>query len=73
MIGYHSGVLAYKIVNSGKPKYLARKLIQRKDGMNLRRGPNGLQIPNKSLSISKEGFLYRGASLLNKVGFKLRN
>ena len=73
MIGYHSAILAYKIIKSGKPTYLARKLIQKKEGMQLRGRLGRIHPPTKKLSISKEGFLYRGACILNKLDDNLRN
>ena len=73
MIGYHSAVLAYKIVSTGKPEYLAKRLKQRKEGVNLREREGNIQAYNQRLSISKEAFLHRGACLLNKLGDNLRN
>ena len=60
-------------MNSGKPKYLADKLLQRQEGRDLRGRLGSIHMPNKNLSISKESFLYRGACLLNKLGDNLRN
>ena len=73
LIAYHSAVLAYKVVNSGKPQYLAQKLRQRKEGMVLRGRLGSLEQSNKTLSISKEGFLYRAACIMNKLDDSLRN
>ena len=73
MIGYHTAILAYKIVKSGKPTYLATKLIQQKEGMELRGRLGRIHPAKKKLFISKEGFLYRGACILNKLDDNLRN
>ena len=73
MIAYNSAVLTFKIVNSGKPKYLADKLLQRQEGSELRGRLGSIHMPKMNLSISKESFLYRGACLLNKLGDNLRN
>ena len=67
MIGYHSAVLAYKIVSTGKPEYLAKRLKQRKEGVNLREREGSIQAYNKRLSISKEAFLHRGAWPNNSI------
>ena len=73
MIAYHSSVLAYKIINSGKPSYLAQRLQQRSEDKGLRGRLGSIQQVKKSLSISKEGFVYRGVSLMNKLDDNLRN
>ena len=71
MIAYHSAVLTYKIINSGKPSYLAQKLKQNRVGL---RGHLGnIQQKNIKLSIAKEGFIHRGATLLNKLDGNLIN
>ena len=73
MIAYHSAVLTYKIINSGKPSYLAQKFQQNKEVMPLRGNLGKIQQANKKLSIVKEGFVCRGATLLNKLDDNLRN
>ena len=73
LIVYQSAVLAYKIMNSGKPSYLAQKLRQRNEGMNLRGRLGSIGHKNKTLSISKEGFLYRATCIMNKLDDNLRN
>lgn len=72
MIAYQSSVLAFKIVKSGKPEYLAKKLALRREGMPLRGGAGFIHPSSKKLSISKEGFLYRGACLMNKLDENIR-
>ena len=73
MIAYHSAVLAFKILNSGKPEYLANKLTKRTEGVELRGRSGSIHTSKKSLSISKEAFLHRGACLMNKLEDNLRN
>ena len=73
MIAYHTTVLAHKIVRTGKPSYLKERLVERSGVMNLRRGQRNVIQRNVKLAISKEGFIYRGASLLNRLGEELRN
>ena len=73
LIAYQSAVLAYKIMNSGKPSYLAQKLRQRNEGMKLRGRLGSIGHKNKTLSISKEGFLYRATCIMNKLDDNLRN
>ena len=50
----------HKIMKSQKPTYLAKKLQVRHDGRNLRGYSGVVQSSNHSISIVKEGFLYRG-------------
>ena len=73
MVGYQSAVLAYKIVNSGKPSYIANKLKQRQEGMQLRGRLGSMGQVKKKLSISKEGFIFRGGCILNRLDDNLRN
>ena len=73
MIAYHSGVLAYKIVKAGKPNYIAEKLTRKDVGKKLRGNLGRISIKKKKLAISREGFIYRAALLLNKIDEDLRN
>ena len=73
MIAYHSTLLAYKIVQTGKPSYLKEKLQEKKGTMKLRGKSGSINIQNKKLTISKEGFTYRAAVLLNKLDEEVRN
>ena len=73
MIAYQSAVLTFKIINSGKPSYLAQKLQQNNEKMALRGNLGTIHQKNKKLSIAKEGFIHRGASLMNKLDDNLRN
>ena len=73
MIAYHTALLAYKIVKTNKPSYLAEKLQRRNVGVNLRGNKGSIVQRNKKLALSKEGFVYRGTALLNKLSVELRN
>ena len=66
--------MVFKVLKSGKPTYIARKLgITREAGMATRGwdGPT-VKIPNYYLDISRGGFMYRGAKLFNKLPRTLR-
>ena len=73
MIAYHTALLAYKIVKKNRPSYLAEKLQRRNVGVSLRDNQGSIVQRNKKLALSKEGFVYRGAALLNKLSVELRN
>ena len=73
MIAYQTAVTTFKIIQSNKPSYLAKKLKVRKEGMSLRGGRGSVVHSDHSLSIAREGFLYRGATLINKLDASLRN
>ena len=72
MIAYQTSVMAYKIVNSKKPTYLAQRLQVVQPDIELRGNPRMVTQPGYKLGISREGFLYRSASLLNMMDEKLR-
>ena len=73
MIAYQTLVTTHKIVNSGKPTYIAQKMKTRVPSMKLRGRLGSIQQAGCSLSITKEGFIYRGANLFNKISENLRN
>ena len=72
MIAYHTTVLAYKIVKAGKPSYIKERLQEKRCGIGLRNKHRSILVNNKKLAISREGFIYRAATLLNKIGEELR-
>ena len=72
MIAYQTAVLTHKIVLSGKPGYIADKLKPRQANARLRGGAGILTIPHYKLSLSREGFIYRGAILFNKLDRNIR-
>ena len=73
MIAYHTTVLAYKIMKSGKPSSLAGRLRYREGGKNLRGDVGSIVVRGRNLEISRESFIYRASVLLNSIGEALRN
>ena len=65
MIAYQTAVMAYKVLTSKKPEYLADKLKILNVGGSLRKKTGSISLPRYSLSISREGFLYRASTILN--------
>ena len=72
MIAFQTAVLAFKIIKSGKPSYIARKLQRQEAGMTLRESQERIFVKNTRLTISREGFIHRAALLLNSLGIELR-
>ena len=72
MIAYQTAVTTYKIVRSGKPSYIADKMKSREMSLNVRQGGGKVQQPGYTLNIAREGFIYRGASIFNKLEVSLR-
>ena len=72
MVAYQTAVATYKIVKSGKPKYIAEKMQARQMKLNIRQGGGTVKLPGYTLNIAREGFIYRGASLFNKLDVSLR-
>ena len=70
LIAYQTAMSVYKILRTGKPSYLAKKLTM--TTRNLRGNQGNINQGRKSLSISKEGFLYRGALLFNSLEADVR-
>ena len=69
MIAFSTLLMVFKVLKSGKPTYLARKIpVIREAGMAVRGwdGPT-VKVPNYYLDISRAGFIYRGAKLFNKL------
>ena len=73
MIAYQTAVTTYKIVKSGKPSYIASKMKVRQTNQNTRLGESTLQVPKYKLNIAREGFIFRGASIYNKLDECLRS
>ena len=72
MIAYQTAVMAHKIVKTKKPEYLASKIQERNVYGGLRGRWGSIGQPSYTLSISKEGFLYRAATILNMMEENLR-
>ena len=69
MIGFQTMLMTFKIIKSKKPAYLAKRMQEKP--RDLRRAGN-LNQKKSSLSIKKEGFVYRGQALMNKLNVSLR-
>ena len=72
MIAYHTAVSTYKIVQSGKPSYIAAKMQVRQGNQNTRQGAGTVSQPGYTLNMAREGFIYRGATIFNKLDESLR-
>ena len=73
MVAYQTALSTYKIVKSGKPSYIAAKMKLRQMNLNTRQGVGTVQRPRYTLNIAREGFIYRGATIYNKLDECLRN
>ena len=73
MIAYQTAVTTYKIVKSGKPSFIASKMKVRQSNQNTRLGESTLQVPKCNLNIAREGFIFRGATIYNKLDECLRS
>ena len=72
MIASQTIIITYKLLKSKKPGYLSKKLTEKQTGQNLRGIAGSLDQPKQSLSISKEGFINRGRTLMNIMDASLR-
>ena len=72
MTAYHTALTTHKIIQSGKPSYIAEKFKVRNMNQNTRQGAGTLVPPSYSRNIPREGFIYRGAVLHNKLPVSLR-
>ena len=72
MIAYHTAITTHKIIKSGKPSYIAENFKMRNMNQNIRQGAGTLVLPSYSRNIPREGFIYRGAVLHNKLPVSLR-
>ena len=73
MVAFQTAVGTYKIVKSGKPKYLATRLRVKQANLNTRHGAGTVVTPGYRLNIAREGFIYRGAQVYNKLDARLRS
>ena len=73
MIAYFTVVMTHKIVQSGKPSYFADRMQPRLTSMRLRGKAGVLTVPRCTLSVSREGFVYRGTILYNSLPENIRN
>ena len=72
LITYQTAVMSYKIIQSKKPAYIAERMQVRTKKMRLRGNLGGVEQHGRTLAIAKEGFICRGASILNKLEENLR-
>ena len=72
LVAYQTAVSTYKIVQSGKPAYISNKMKPRLMNHNTRQGANILNVPKYKLNIAREGFIFRGATIYNKLDEHLR-
>ena len=73
MIAYQTTVAVHKVVQSNKPTYLANKMKVKNQSMHLRGRLGSIGQPEHSLSIAREGFVFRGVSIFNKLDESLKN
>ena len=74
LTAYHSLMMTHRVVTSGQPAYLAKKLELRTqgEGMFPQRQANTIALPNVDLTLSRSGFCYRGAALWNSLPADMR-
>ena len=71
MIAYQTAVATYKVVKSGTPSYIASKLKVRQTNSDTRQGAGKVVPPVYKKNIPREGFIYRGAQVYNKLEAEL--
>ena len=67
----------FRVLKSGKPKYLADKMqLRRPGGDNVARVPlrhqHTITIERRDIAVARGGFVYRGAALFNSLPLELR-
>ena len=76
LTAFHTIMTVFRAVISGFPKYLHDKLALRIPGQNDRlipqRQTHTIQVPNGNLTLSRGGFIFRGATLWNMMPVDLR-
>ena len=72
MIAFQTMMMMQKILQSKKPTYLANKITEGGGERHLRGGSRSLNTSNLSLSISREGFVNRGTTLMNMLDATVR-
>ena len=75
LTAYHTIMIVHRVINSGYPKYLFDKLKLKQPGDRIfpHRQLNTIQVPNVNLTLSRGGFIYRGATLWNLLPATLRS
>ena len=76
LIAYFTLITVFRVLQSGKPKYLHDKLKIRcpvnNDGIFPHRHTNTIEVPAVQLTLSRSGFIYQGALLYNNLPLQLR-
>ena len=75
LVASQTMVMVHKVIQHNRPAYLSARLKARNedDGRRLQaKGKGIISVPNLRLSISREGFIYRGRILFNKLPEELR-
>ena len=72
MVACQTAVMTHKIVQTRKPCYIADKMKPRPSQRRLRGGAGMLHMPQYKLSVSREGFIYRGAYVYNMLDEHIR-
>ena len=75
MVAYHTLTMVHKVIQTGKPEYIANKLEVEHGSVLERRawGGTSIKVPQYHLDISRAGFIYRGASLFNSQTRSIRD
>ena len=76
LIAYHTIMTVHRVVTSQYPKYMAYKLQLRKpdgDGVFPLRQVNTINVPKTDLTLSRGGFVVRGAILWNSLPIEMRS
>ena len=74
LIAYHTLLTVFKVVRTGQPTYMARRLGVGHGGRvmeRIGRRQHNIRI-EYNLSIARSGFMYRGAQLWNMVPIDIR-
>ena len=72
---YFTLMTVFRSVTSGKPKYICEKMKLRRpvnDEIFPQRQLNTITVSNSNLSVTRGGFVYRGAQLFNSLPVSLR-
>ena len=75
LIAYHTLLQVHKTTQTNKPRYLSDRLILRKPDNSAifpMRNLNTIEV-NRNLTVSRSGFIFRGADLWNKLPIDIRS
>ena len=74
MVAYHTLTMVHKVIQTGKPEYIANKL-EVVYGTELERrawGGTTSRVPQYNIGVSRAGFIYRVANLFNSLTLSIR-